>query len=126
MLASCTECMIARLLSFFGFLVSGEAGLDHCSRAQVHRERYVGEYNGGKDLCGCGGGMSPFATQVSANADRNNLNNDTECWQLAKRGPGEVTYQEPACAVPKLWCWCLSICYHMTAGMSGRQARYAQ
>lgn len=59
----------AELVSFlvWGVFVSYEAP-DHCSRAQVHRERYVGEYNGGKDLCGCGGGMSPFATQACAAA----------------------------------------------------------
>ena len=31
---------------------------------QVHHERYVGDFNGGKDLSGCGGGMTPFATQA--------------------------------------------------------------
>ena len=57
-------------LVYYPFMAfcSCEDGLDRCSHAQVHRERYVGEYNGGKDLCGCGGGMSPFASQVSATA----------------------------------------------------------
>lgn len=49
---------------------------------QVHRERYVGEYNGGKDLCGCGGGMSPFATQVSAKADPKTLTTILSVLQL--------------------------------------------
>jgi hypothetical protein len=35
-----------------------------CALAQLHHERHVGDFNGGTDLCGCGGGMTPFATQA--------------------------------------------------------------
>lgn len=36
---------------------------------QVHQERYVAPYNGGAELAGCGGGMSPFAQKASLSAE---------------------------------------------------------
>ncbi|KAK9825422.1 hypothetical protein WJX81_004259 [Elliptochloris bilobata] len=49
---------------------------------EVHHEQQVAKvFNGGKELCGCGGGMAPFATQAPLSEAE--LSGD---WQLA--GPG--------------------------------------
>jgi hypothetical protein len=63
---------------------------------QVHQERFVAPYNGGVELAGCGGGMSPFAqkprpTQQHILSLKQRTPEVTECVHIVHEGDGAMS-----------------------------------